>query len=93
MNVHNLSQMKKERRFSSLQPVGGAMETDLVRLQQVNQGRLKKKKKSRTHQSLRFASDKARTLASPVPAGGAMCLVYLYKSDRPLCEGRKGIYC
>lgn len=46
MNVHNLGQTKKEQRFSSLQPVGGAVETDLVGLQQVNQGRLKNKNTS-----------------------------------------------
>lgn len=84
MNVHNLGQMKKEQRFSSLQPAGGAVQTDLAGLPQVNQGRSKNKNSPSD-----LLHIKSETLASLLPAGGTLCLVYLYKSDRPLCEGRK----
>lgn len=85
MNVHNLGQMEKGTAFfPPCSQQGEQGETDLAGLQQVKQGRSKYKNSPSD-----LLHMKSETLASLLPAGGALCLVYLYKSDGPLCEGRK----
>lgn len=66
MNVHNLGQMKKEQRFSSLQPVGGAVETSGG----TAAGQPRTFKKIKTRQSLRSASHKVRNFGFPSSCRG-----------------------